>query len=103
MRRQHEAGDAEAALGCVVVEERGLDRRELAVRAEALDRGDGRPVDRAERDETGAPRLAVHENGARAAAALEAARLGARDRKLLAQGGEERLERRSLEVAFGAA
>ena len=70
---------AEPALGGVRLMECGLNGREIAGGPEALDRGDLSPVDRGHREQAGAPRLAVDEDGAGSAAALLAARLRAQD------------------------
>src|SRR4029079_2497283 len=101
-RRDHEAGRAEPTLRPVLLVERRLDGRELAGLAETLDGRDARAVDGGERDETGAPRLAVDEHRAGAAAAFLTARLGARDPELLAQRVQERVQRCERELAFGA-
>src|SRR5207253_1473451 len=69
---------------------------------EALDGRDRRALDVRERQQAGAARLAVDEDGARAAAALLAAGLGAGDPELLAERGEQRRERWAAEVALGA-
>ena len=82
----------------VVLVERGLDGREPLRRAEALDRRDLRAVDRGERQQARAPGLAVDEHRARAAAALLAAGLRARDPELLAQDVQQRRERGALDL-----
>ena len=75
LRGHHHAAGAEAALGGVVVHPGLLDRRQLERRAETLDgRAPRRPRAAAERQQAAAPRLAVDEHGAGAAAAVLAAR-----------------------------
>jgi hypothetical protein len=51
MGGEQEAGRAEPALRAVVVVKRGLDDAELLGRAEPLDGGDRRAVDRREREQ----------------------------------------------------
>src|SRR5260221_6933417 len=99
-RREHHARRAEAALRCVQLMERGLHGREALGLAEAFERRDRRAVDRRNRRETRTPRLAVDENGARAAAALLAAGLRARDLELLAQDVQQWRERRTRDVVL---
>src|SRR5205823_2274769 len=93
VRRDQEARGAEAALRAVLLVEGLLHRGESLGRPEPLDRRHLGAVERRERQQARAPRLAVDEDGARAAAALLAAGLGARDRELLAQHLEERCQR----------
>ena len=93
-------GRAEAALRGVVVVERGLHRRERLGLAEALERRDRRAVDRRDGRQARAARLAVDEHGARAAAALLAAGLRARDLELLAQDVQQRRERRARDLVL---
>ena len=81
--RQHETRGAEAALRRVVLVERSLNWRELAVLREAFERGHSRAVDSSDRQEARAARLALDEDGAGAAAALLAAGFGAREADLL--------------------
>src|SRR5207248_9673789 len=57
---------------------------------------------RRDRRQTGAPRLAVDEDGAGAAAALLASRLRARDVELVAQDVQERRERRARYLRLDA-
>ena len=101
-RGDDHARRAEAALRGVVVVERGLHRRELLRLAEAFERRDRRAVDRRDRRQARPARLAVDEHGARAAAALLAAGLRARDLELLAQHVQERGERRARDLVLDA-
>ena len=66
-RGEHHARRAVAALERVMVVERLLDRMELAVRREPLDRGDLHAVGLDAEHRAGLHRLAVHEHRARAA------------------------------------
>ncbi len=96
-RREDEARRAEAALGGVVLVEGGLHAGEVVGRADALQRDDRRALDVDDRRQAGAARLAVDQDGARAAAALLAAGLGGRQPELLAQDlqqGRQRVARR---------
>src|SRR5581483_1305498 len=102
MRGDEEARRAEAALRAVLLVEGGLDGREARGRAEALHGRDGGALHVRERQEARAARLPVDEDGAGAAAALLAAGLGAGDPELLAKRGQERGERRAVEVALDA-
>src|SRR5438132_1507723 len=96
--RQHEAGRAEAALRGVVLVEGCLHRRERIRSAEALDCRDHGSVDCRERQQTRAPRLPVDEHGASPAAALFAAGLRACEVEFLAERGQKRSERWTLDV-----
>ncbi len=93
LRGEHHPARAEAALGGVVVRERLLHDAEAPGRAEALDGRDLGAVDGRDGRQARAPRAAVDEHGAGAAAALLAAGLRARDPELLAQHVEQRGER----------
>src|SRR5207244_494744 len=95
-----EARRAEAALCGVVLVERGLHGREVVCRAQAFERFDRGTVDGRERQEARPSRLAVDQDRAGTAPALVAAGLGTRDVELLTQGGEERRERRAMEIAL---
>src|SRR5689334_2872710 len=90
VRRHQEAAGTEATLRSVLAVERGLDGAESLGRAEPLDGRDLRAVDRGQRQQARAPRLAVDEHRAGAAAALLAARLRARDPELLAEHVQQR-------------
>src|SRR5207302_2869603 len=74
------------------------ERLEILGRPEAFDRRDLRAVDRGDGDEARAPRLAVDEDGARAAAALLAPDLGAVVAELLAEHVEQRRERWAFDL-----
>src|SRR5439155_13028101 len=87
---------AEAALHAVVVDERLLHGSQSVRRADALDRRHLGAVDRGDWEEAGSARLAVDQNRARAAAALVASRLRARDPELLAQDVEQRGQKRAV-------
>ena len=101
-RGHHHARRAEAALRRVLVVERLLDRRQADAVREALERRDLGALDRDERRQAGAPRLAVDEHGAGAAAALLAAGLRRRDVELLAQDAQERGEGVGADLLFDA-
>src|SRR5262249_256626 len=94
-RREDHPRGAEAALRAILLVEGGLDPGHVLRGAQPLERGDRRAVQRGERGQAGAPRLAVDQNGAGPAAALLAAGLGAGDSELLAENVEQRGERRA--------
>src|SRR5581483_11106501 len=93
---------AEPALRAVARVERGLHDREALRRAEPLDGRDLGAVDRRDRQQARAARLAGDEHRAGAAAALLAAGLRARDPELLAQDVEQRREPGALDLVLDA-
>src|SRR5450759_2539802 len=89
---RHElAGDAEAALDGALVEERLLERAQVPVDREPLDRHDLRPVGLDREHQAGIDDAAVQADGARTALAHEAAFLGARELQIVAQDVEQRV------------
>ena len=85
-----------------MVVERRLHRRQRLGLAEALERRDLGAVDRRDGGQARAARLAVDEHRARAAAALLAAGLRARDVELVPEDVQERRERRARDVLLDA-
>ena len=102
LRRDQLARDAEPALRGTRVEERLLERMQLTVGGEALDRRDAPTVGLDREDEARIDAHVIEQHGARAALADEAALLRAGQPEVVAQDLEERVVRLDLDAARAA-